>query len=39
MDTLHEGKKVNLSHYTAEVPRDYQEVKFPRLRDNGPGWW
>ena len=22
-----------------EVPREFQEVKVPRLRDNGPGWW
>jgi len=22
-----------------EVPRGFQEVKVPRLRDNGPGWW
>ena len=22
-----------------EVPRGCQEVKVPRLRDNGPGWW
>jgi len=21
------------------VPRDFQEVKVPRLRDNGPEWW
>ena len=29
--------KVNQSHYSPEVPRDFQEVKVPRLRDNGPG--
>jgi len=29
----------NHSHYTPEVPRGFQEVKVPRLRDNGPGWW
>ena len=28
--------KVNQSHYRAEVPRGFQEVKVPRLRDNGP---
>ena len=32
-------KKVNQSHYRPEVPRGFQEVKVPRLRDNGPGWW
>ena len=30
--------KVNQSHYKPEVPRRFQEVKVPRLRDNGPGW-
>ena len=30
--------KVNESHYRPEVPRGFQEVKVPRLRDNGPGW-
>jgi len=33
------GKMVNQSHYRPEVPRGFQEVKVPRLRDNGPGWW
>jgi len=32
-------KKVNQSHYRPEVPRGFLEVKVPRLRDNGPGWW
>jgi len=32
-------KKVNQSHYRSEVPRGFQEVKVPRLCDNGPGWW
>ena len=32
-------KKVNQSRYRPEVPRGFQEVKFPRLRDNGTGWW
>ena len=32
-------KKVSQSHYRPEVPRGFQEVKIPRLRDNGPGWW
>ena len=31
--------KVNQSHYRPDVPRVFQEVKVPRLRDNGPGWW
>ena len=22
-----------------EGPRDFQEVKVPRLRDDGPEWW
>jgi len=30
---------VNQSHYVPEVPRGFQEVKFPRLRDNSTGWW
>jgi hypothetical protein len=34
-----EKVKVNQSHYRPEVPRGFQEVKVPRLRDNGPGWW
>ena len=32
-------KKVNQSHYRPEVPRGFQEVKVPRLRDNDPEWW
>jgi len=31
--------KVNQSHCRPEVTRGVQEVKVPRLRDNGPGWW
>ena len=31
--------KVNQCHYRPDVPRGFQEVKVPRLRDNGPGWW
>ena len=27
------------SHYRPEVPRGFQVVKVPRLRDNGPQWW
>jgi hypothetical protein len=26
-------------HYRPEVPRGFQEVKVPKLRDNGQGWW
>ena len=33
------NKKVKQSHYRPEVPRGFQEVKVPRLRDSGPGWW
>jgi len=29
--------KVNQSHYRPEVPRGFQEVKVPRLCDNGTG--
>jgi len=32
-------KKVNQSLYRPEVPRGFQEVKVPGLRDIGPGWW
>jgi hypothetical protein len=40
MNVLGIGKlKVNQSHYRPEVPRGFQEVKVPRLRDSGPGWW
>jgi len=28
----------NQFHYRPEVPRGFQEVKVPRLRDNGPEW-
>jgi len=30
----YEKVKVNQSHYRPEVPRGFQEVKVPRLRDN-----
>jgi len=30
---------VNQSHYRPEVPRGFRDVKVPRLRDNGTGWW
>ena len=29
----------NQPHYRPEVPRGFQEVKVPRLHNNGPGWW
>ena len=35
---LPEGKE-NQSYYKPEVSRGFQEVKVPRLRDNGTGWW
>ena len=28
--------KVKQSHFGPEVPRGFQEVKVPRLRDSGP---
>ena len=31
--------KVKQSHYSPEVPRGFEEVKVPRLRNNDPGWW
>ena len=30
--------KVTQSHYRPEVPREFQEFKFPRLRVTGPEW-
>jgi len=30
---------VKQTHYRPEVPRGFQGVKVPRLRDSGPGWW
>jgi len=39
-DTLASNRKeLNQSHYRPEVRREFQEVKVPRLRDNGTGWW
>jgi len=32
-------RKVNKSRYRHEVPRGFQEVNVPRLRDNGSEWW
>jgi pterin-4a-carbinolamine dehydratase len=31
------NKKANQSHYKPDVPRVFQEVKVPRLRDNSQG--
>jgi hypothetical protein len=31
--------KVKQSCYRPEWPREFQEVKVPRLHDNGTGWW
>jgi len=36
MYTVWRKEKVNQSHYRPEVPRGFQEVKVPKLRDNGP---
>jgi len=30
---------LNQSHYRPKVPIGFQEVKVPRLRDSGRGWW
>jgi len=30
-------KKVSQAHHRPDVPRGFQEVTVPRLRDNGPG--
>ena len=32
-------KKVNQFHYRFELPRGFQEVKVPRLRENDTGRW
>ena len=39
LHTDNAGSKVNQSHYRPEVPRGFQEVKVPRLCDNGPEYW
>jgi hypothetical protein len=31
--------KVKQSRYRPGEPRGFQEVKVPRLQDNGTGWW
>jgi len=36
---LRKNKKLNQSHYRPEVPRGFQEVTAPTLRDNDPEWW
>ena len=36
LHTDNAGGKVNQSLYRPEVPRGFQEVKVPRLRDSGP---
>jgi len=38
-DTTKPIFKKTHTHYRPDVPRRFQEVKVPRLRDNGPGWW
>jgi len=35
MDNTGKGKAVTGPQW----PRVFQEVKVPRFRDNGPGWW
>jgi hypothetical protein len=39
VDLINKRNISNQSHYTPEVPRGFQEVKVPRIRDNGTGWW
>jgi len=39
IEVFNNNNKVNESHYRPEGPRGFQEVKVPRLRDNGPRWW
>jgi len=36
--TVKKKKRVKQSRYRPEVPRVFQEFKFPRLNDNGTGW-
>jgi len=38
-DPVVKVKRLNRSHYRPEVPIGFQEVKVPRLHDNGPRWW
>ena len=38
-NTHHSKVKVDQSHYRPEVPRGFQEIKAPRLRENGPECW
>ena len=35
-ESIEERKKVKQSRYR---PRGFQEVKVPKFRDNGTGWW
>ena len=40
LGTAHILRKVKSSPVTGpEWPRGFQEVKVPRLHDNGTGWW
>ena len=39
LNLVKKKKIINKSHYRPEMPRGFQEIKFPRLRDNGPRWW
>jgi len=36
---LYTGKKIKQSRYRPGVAQGFQEVKVPRLRDNGRGCW
>jgi len=38
-NTLQHEVHMHQSLYRPEVPRWFQVVRVPRLRDNGPGWW
>ena len=38
-NTQRSCKKVNQSRYRPGGAQGFQEVKVPRFRDNGTGWW
>ena len=38
-ETQSHCKMLNPSNYIPKVPRGFQEVKAPRLREDGPGCW
>ena len=37
--TLKSNKRYSSPVTGPELPRGFQEVKVPRFRDNGTGWW